>query len=136
MAVTFSLPTVLAKLADGQSTIQAGGGTLGDVVAEVAGRFPRLAPRLRDATGGPTPSSTYYLNDEDVRFRSGFATPVREGDEITVVAAIAGGSDRRGLGRETRTGASGKRGSKFPVRGRHSRRPPPPATGAPSHEGQ
>jgi sulfur-carrier protein len=91
MAVIFSLPTVLAKLADGQSTIQAAGGTLGDVVAEVAGRFPRLAPRLRDATGGPYPFVTYYLNDEDVRFRSGFATPVGEGDEITVVAAIAGG---------------------------------------------
>jgi len=91
MAVTFSLPTVLAKLADGQSTIQAGCGTLADVVAEVAGRFPRLAPRLRDAEGGPYPFVTYYLNDEDVRFRNGFATPVQEGDEITVVAAIAGG---------------------------------------------
>jgi molybdopterin converting factor small subunit len=34
---------------------------------------------------------TFYLNDEDIRFRNGFATPVREGDEITVVAAIAGG---------------------------------------------
>ncbi len=91
MAVTFSLPTVLAKLADGQSTIQTAGGTLGDVVAEIAGRFPRLAPRLRDAAGGPYPFVTYYLNDEDIRFRDGFATTVREGDEITVVAAIAGG---------------------------------------------
>lgn len=91
MAVTFSLPTVLARLADGQSTIETAGGTLGDVVAEIAGRFPRLAPRLRDATGGPYPFVTYYLNDEDIRFRDGFATPVREGDEITVVAAIAGG---------------------------------------------
>lgn len=91
MPVTFSLPTILAKLADGQSTIHAASGTLGDVVAEIAGRFPRLAPRLRDAAGGPYPFVTYYLNDEDIRFRAGFATPVNEGDEITVVAAIAGG---------------------------------------------
>ena len=48
-------------------------------------------PRLRDADGGPYPFVTYYLNDEDIRFRGGFAAPVREGDEITVVAAIAGG---------------------------------------------
>jgi molybdopterin converting factor small subunit len=89
--VTFSLPTVLARLADGQSTLHATGGTLGDVVAQVADRFPRLAPRLRDAGGGPYPFVTFYLNDEDIRFRDGFATPVREGDEITVVAAIAGG---------------------------------------------
>jgi molybdopterin converting factor small subunit len=91
MAVTFSLPTVLAKLADGHSNIQATGSTLGDVVADIAGRYPRLAPRLRDEQGGPYPFVTFYLNDEDIRFRSGFSTPVREGDEITVVAAIAGG---------------------------------------------
>ena len=91
MAVTFSLPTVLARLADGNSTLPASGSTLGDVVADIAGRYPQLAPRLRDAEGGPYPFVTYYLNDEDIRFRSGFATPVTEGDEITVVAAIAGG---------------------------------------------
>ena len=91
MAVTFSLPTVLARLADGQSSLQASAGTLGEVVDEIADRFPRLAPRLRDETGGPYPFVTYYLNDEDIRFRDGFATPVSEGDEITIVAAIAGG---------------------------------------------
>ena len=91
MAVTFSLPTVLARLADGCATIEATGHTLGDVVAEIAGRYPRLAPRLRDETGAPYPFVTYYLNDEDIRFRNGFATPVSPGDEITVVAAIAGG---------------------------------------------
>ena len=91
MAITFSLPTVLARLADGQATLEATGDTLGAVVAEIAGRFPRLAPRLRDEAGGPYPFVTYYLNDEDIRFRNGFATPVGEGDEITVVAAIAGG---------------------------------------------
>ena len=91
MAVTFSLPTVLARLADGKATIEATGDTLGDVVAEIAARFPRLAPRLRDESGGPYPFVTYYLNDEDIRFRDGFATRVAAGDEITVVAAIAGG---------------------------------------------
>ena len=91
MAVTFSLPTVLAKLADGQSTIQASGTTLGDVVAQIADRFPRLAPRLRDDKGGPYPFVTYYLNDEDIRFVGGFAAPVRDGDELTIVPAIAGG---------------------------------------------
>ena len=58
MAVTFSLPTVLARLADGQSTIQATGATLGDVVAEIAERFPAAraaAPRRRPA--GPIRSS-------------------------------------------------------------------------------
>ena len=91
MAVRFCLPTVLARLADGQATVESHGTTLGEVVADVAGRFPRLAPRLRDESGEPYPFVTFYLNDEDVRFRGGFDAPVRDGDEITVVAAISGG---------------------------------------------
>ena len=91
MAITLSLPTVLARLADGQSQLKATGATLGEVVAEVAGRYPKLAPRLRDDSGEPYPFVTFYLNDEDIRFHGGFAAPVREGDEITIVAAVAGG---------------------------------------------
>ncbi len=91
MSVTFSLPRVLARLADGQVTIEASGVTLGHVVAQVAERFPNLAPRLQDASGGPYPFVAFYVNDEDVRFRGGFDAPVSDGDEITVVTAIAGG---------------------------------------------
>ena len=91
MPVRFSLPTILARLADGQTAIDATGATLGQVVADVATRFPRLAPRLRDETGSPYPFVTFYLNDEDVRFQGGFEAPVHDGDEVTIVAAIAGG---------------------------------------------
>jgi molybdopterin synthase sulfur carrier subunit len=91
MSVTFSLPTILAKLAEGQSTFEASGSTLGEVVAGVAQRFPQLAPRLQDRTGEPYPFVAFYLNDEDSRFKGGFGAPVSDGDEITVVAAISGG---------------------------------------------
>lgn len=90
MSITLLLPTVLAKLADGQE-LEASGATVGDVIADVAVRFPALAPRLRDEAGNPYPYVTFYLNDEDIRFSSGFATPVADGDELTVVPAIAGG---------------------------------------------
>lgn len=90
MSVTLHLPTVLAKLADGQE-IEAAGETVGDVIADVAARFPALAPRLRDDSGNPYPFVTFYLNDEDIRFNGGFAARVRDGDEVTVVPAIAGG---------------------------------------------
>ncbi|HEU4682629.1 MAG TPA: MoaD/ThiS family protein [Gemmatimonadales bacterium] len=91
MPVTFSLPTILARLTDGQEILEATGSTLGEVVAGVAERFPRLAPRLQDETGGPYPFVAFYLNDEDSRFKGGFHAPVSDGDEITVVAAISGG---------------------------------------------
>lgn len=90
MSVTLLLPTVLAKLADGQE-IAASGATVGEVIADVARRFPALAPRLRDEAGNPYPFVTFYLNDEDIRFSGGFGTPVADGDELTVVPAIAGG---------------------------------------------
>jgi molybdopterin converting factor small subunit len=91
MSVTLSLPTVLARLTDGQATLEASGTTVGEVVTDVAGQFPRLAPRLRDESGSPYPFVAFYLNDRDSRFLGGFEAPVNEGDEITVVLAAAGG---------------------------------------------
>jgi sulfur-carrier protein len=90
MPITLQLPTVLAKLAATQ-TVEARGQTVGEAVADVAARYPALAPRLRDQAGNPYPFVTFYLNDEDIRFLGGFAAPVRDGDEVTVVPAIAGG---------------------------------------------
>ncbi len=91
MTVTVHLPTVLAALADGRSELAGSGDTVGAVVEHLADTWPRLAPRLRDGDGAPYPFVTYYLNDEDVRFADGFATPVRDGDELVLVPAIAGG---------------------------------------------
>lgn len=91
MSVTITLPAVLAKLADDQRTHTANGATLGDVVETLATRYPALAPRLRDGAGKPYPFVVYYLNDEDVRLGDGFAATVIDGDEVTLVPAIAGG---------------------------------------------
>jgi len=90
MSATLFLPAILAKLAGGNA-IASDATTVGDVVADVAARYPRLAERLRDADGAPYPYVTFYLNDEDIRFQGGFAATVRDGDELTVVPAIAGG---------------------------------------------
>ncbi len=91
MPVTLRLPTVLARNAGGRTVHEARGATVGDVVADVATRYPELGPRLRDARGEPYPYVIFYLDDEDIRFRKGFATPVADGAEIVVVPAIAGG---------------------------------------------
>jgi sulfur-carrier protein len=90
MPITLNLPTVLAKLADGR-VIETEGETVGEAIAAVAARFPALAPRLRDEAGNPYPFVTFYLNDEDIRFHGGFAAPLSDGDDLTIVPAIAGG---------------------------------------------
>ena len=91
MTITVNLPSVLAAHAGGVRTIAANGRTLGEAVADLAARYPALGPRLRDNAGNPYPFVNFYLNDEDVRFRGGFAAAVRDGDEVTVIPAIAGG---------------------------------------------
>lgn len=91
MPLKLALPGVLARFADGARVLDASGHTVGEAIADVTRRFPALATRLVDEHGEPYPFVTYYLNDEDVRFAGGFAAPVRDGDEITVVSAVAGG---------------------------------------------
>lgn len=94
MTVTINLPAILAKLADNSRVIEAtapASRSVGDVVEEIATRYPGLAPRLRDERGQPYAFVTFYLNDDDIRFSGGFAAPVRDGDEVTIVPAIAGG---------------------------------------------
>ncbi len=91
MPVTLRLPAVLARLSEGQRTIEASGATVGDAVADVSSRFPALGPRLRDDGGSPYPFITYYVNDEDIRLCGGFAAALRDGDDILIVSAVAGG---------------------------------------------
>ncbi len=91
MSVTVTLPAVLAKLADGTKVHSTNGETVGDVVDSLAQRFPSLAPRIRDDAGQPYPFVVYYLNDEDIRLSGGFGATVSDGDEISLIPAIAGG---------------------------------------------
>ncbi len=91
MSVTLRLPAVLAPHAGGEQTVTVAGRSLAEVVDGLAERYPELAQRLRDARGDIYPHVNLYLNDEDVRFLGGFATPVSAGDVVTVVPAVAGG---------------------------------------------
>lgn len=91
MAITVNLPSVLAALAGGERTLNADGRTLGDAIAYLSLRHPSLAPRLTNEKGEPYPFVTFYLNDEDIRFLGGFETAVADGDELTIVPAVAGG---------------------------------------------
>jgi sulfur-carrier protein len=91
MPVRVQLPNVLAKQTDGLQTIDVDGRTVGDAVNELVRRFPGLESRLRDNKGEPYEFVTFYLNNEDIRIGGGFDRTIAEGDELTIVPAVAGG---------------------------------------------
>ncbi len=91
MPVPVLLPSALAAQVGGQRRLDANGATVGAILDDVVSRFPDVGPRLRDDRGGVYPFVTVYLNDEDIRLVDGFATAVKDGDEIVIVPAVAGG---------------------------------------------
>jgi len=91
MAVTIHLPALLARHAAGARAITVEGSTVAEALLAAGRAHPELARRLEEATKPEAPFVAIYLNDEDVRFLRGFDTAVRDGDEVSVVSAIAGG---------------------------------------------
>jgi molybdopterin synthase sulfur carrier subunit len=91
MPTLVRLPSALAIQADGHRKLDAEGETVGAVLDHVVQRFPAVGPRLRDQAGELYPFVTVYLNNQDIRFSDGFATAVRDGDEVVIVPAVAGG---------------------------------------------
>lgn len=93
--VLVRLPAVLRALAGGHPEASGEGRTVGEVLQALGREHPGLGERLVDGAGRPRRYLSLFLNDEDVRHLSGLDTPVRDGDELTVVPAIAGGAPCR-----------------------------------------
>lgn len=91
MPIPVRLPSALAAQTAGLRRIDAEGSTVGAVLDHVVTQFPSVGPRLRSPSGELYPFVTVYLNDQDIRLASGFSTAVREGDEVVIVPAVAGG---------------------------------------------
>ena len=91
MPVNVRIPTPLRKLTKEKDTVQATGGTIQDIIDSLEKQYPGLKERLCDERCEVRRFVNVYLNDEDIRFAQGKGTPVKDGDEISVIPAIAGG---------------------------------------------
>ncbi len=91
MAVKVRIPTPLRKLTQDKDTVQAAGATVGDIVNDLETQYPGIQERLCDEKGELRRFVNIYLNDEDIRFAQGKSTPVKDGDEVSIIPAIAGG---------------------------------------------
>ena len=93
MPISVRIPTPLRKFTGGAESVTASGGTVAAVVQDIEGRHPGLKERICDDAGKVRRFVNLYVNGEDIRFLSSLDTPVKEGDEISIVPAIAGGMD-------------------------------------------
>jgi sulfur-carrier protein len=91
MAVTVKLPTQLRAAAGGASKVEVSGATVGDVLEALYSEHPDLRDSLSDGDGGLRRFVNVYVDGEDVRFGDGLATSVKDGGEIQVLPAVAGG---------------------------------------------
>jgi sulfur-carrier protein len=91
MAVTVLIPTPLQKLTNGQSEVTAEGATVGAVVSSLEQQFPGIQDRLCDGSGKLRRFVNVYLNNEDIRHLQNEETGVKDGDELSIIPAIAGG---------------------------------------------
>lgn len=85
------IPTPLQKLTQNKGEVAAAGATIKDVLADLEKQFPGIRERLYDEKGALRRFVNFYVNNEDIRFMSGETTPVKDGDEVSIVPAIAGG---------------------------------------------
>lgn len=90
MAVTIRIPTPLRTLTGGEEQVKADGATVQQVIENLEKKHPGMRDRLLDEKGVRR-FVNIYVGDEDIRFLDGLETPLKEGEEISIVPAIAGG---------------------------------------------
>jgi MoaD family protein len=90
MAVTVSIPTILRTHTGGEKTVQASGSTVAEVIDNLDANHGGIKARLVKE-GSLHRFVNVYVNDEDVRFAGGLDATVSDGDNVTILPAVAGG---------------------------------------------
>ena len=91
MSVDVRLPTVLRSQTGGQSTVSVEGSTIGEVLTALVAAHPGVAGQVLNDDGTLHRFVNVYVNDDDVRYLKALDTPVNDGDEVTILPAVAGG---------------------------------------------
>jgi sulfur-carrier protein len=91
MAITVKLPAQLRDAAGNRAEAQVDGATVGEALASLYSVHGELRSRIADDNGGLRRFVNVYIGGEDIRFLDGLDTPVSDGDELTILPAVAGG---------------------------------------------
>jgi len=91
MSLKILIPTPLRKLTGDVESVEVGPGTVTEIIQELDHRFPGFRARLCEDSGALRRFINVYVDGEDVRFLENVSTPVKDGAEVSIVPAIAGG---------------------------------------------
>jgi sulfur-carrier protein len=91
MAVTVRIPTTLRPMAGGNKLVEVEAGSLSEVIANLEAAHPGFADRLLDDDGDLRKFVNIFVDDDDVRYLDGLATPVADGVTVSIIPAVAGG---------------------------------------------
>jgi MoaD family protein len=91
MSISVRIPTPLQKFTKNQAVVEAHGGNVKELIEDLEKKFPGIKERICDERGKIRKFINVYVNEEDVRFLQQDETPLRDGDEVSIIPAIAGG---------------------------------------------
>lgn len=91
MAVLVRIPTPLRAMTKGSAEVQVTADTVADLIADLERQYPGMRDRLVEESGEIRRFINIYVNQEDIRFLQGATTSLKQGDEVSIVPAIAGG---------------------------------------------
>ena len=91
MAVTVRIPTTLRPMSGGNKLVEVESGALSDVITNLEAAHPGFADRLLDDDGELRKFVNIFVDDDDVRYLDGLATPVADGVTVSIIPAVAGG---------------------------------------------
>ena len=91
MSITVNMPTPLRKRTNNLSEVELEAGTVGQLVDGLEDAYGGMAEKLLDEGGEIRRYVNIFVNDEDIRFLDGKDTPLNDGDNVSIVPAIAGG---------------------------------------------
>lgn len=95
MSVKVLVPTVLQKYTENQSVLECDGNNVQELVETLEQNYPGFKGRLRDDEGKLRRFLNFYVNSEDIRFLENEQTSLQDGDEVSIVPAVAGGAASR-----------------------------------------
>ncbi len=90
MSVQIHIPTPLRQYTQNQAVVEVSGATVHALLEDLGQKYPGLSARLFE-NGALRRFINVYVNDEDVRYLDNLATPVKAGDEVSIIPAVAGG---------------------------------------------